>query len=179
MTLGITASWVEDSGSLTPFPKKFPAQAALLKAAAARGLIEIANHGLTHCVLSDDQFKPRLFSSNRNAHREFWDWISLEKQEEHLQRSQSILQDYFETAVVTFIPPGNVFQPLTAEIARRYGLVNLSCNTPSRLEDGTAYIGDDQLLAFHDREIILEGVEWLERRLEGISKASLKLVHGN
>ena len=176
LTLGITASWVEYDGTLLPFHQKFPDQAQLLKKALSRGLIEIANHGLTHCVLAGRQFRPRLFSSNRKAHREFWDWIHLEEQEDHLERSQAILQDYFQTPVVTFVPPGNVFQPSTAQLARQHGLINLSCNTATRIENGTAYVGDDQLLAFHDREIVLEGREWLGRRLNTIDTSKLLFV---
>jgi peptidoglycan/xylan/chitin deacetylase (PgdA/CDA1 family) len=166
VTVGITASWVEDDGSLTPFPKKFPAQAALLKQAAEKGVIEIANHGLTHCVVAGNQFKPRWFSSNRKAHREFWEWIPESTQKEALERSQDILQSYFGP-VVTLIPPGNVYQPSTVRLAKTVGIRLVSCKTPTRVEDGVAYVGDEELLAFHDREIALEGPSWLEKRIAG------------
>lgn len=176
LTIGITASWVEDSGALTPFPKKFPEQAKLLKQAADEGLIEIANHGLTHCVLQDSQFKPRLFSSNRTAHREFWDWIPPETHRENIQRSQNILQDYFARPVTTLIPPGNVYQHCTVQFARESGIRTLSCKTPTRFENDIAFVGDEDLLPFHDREIALEEVDWLTNKLESIDASTLRFI---
>lgn len=176
LTLGVTASWVEDSGVLTPFPKKYPEQARLLKQAADDGIIEIANHGLTHCVLKDFLFKPRLFSSNRTAHREFWDWVPPETHRESLQRSQSILQEYFARSVTTLIPPGNVYQPCTVEFAREYGIRTISCKTPTRFEKEIAFIGDEDLLPFHDREIAREGVNWLTTRLQALDIPALRLI---
>jgi peptidoglycan/xylan/chitin deacetylase (PgdA/CDA1 family) len=166
VTVAITASWVEPDGFLTPFPDKFPAQADLLRQAAARNIIEIANHGLTHCVLDGGQYKPRWFSSNRTSHREFYDWIPPSVHEEHLRRSQDILQSYFGMPVLTLVPPGNVFQDWTVEAAQRHGIRFVSCKTPSRVERGIAFVGDDQLTAFHDREIALEGMTWLIHRSE-------------
>ena len=55
---------------LIPFHKDF--QIALkLKEGIKNNLIEVANHGLT-CVVG--KHLPRLFSSNRKFHREFWDY---------------------------------------------------------------------------------------------------------
>src|SRR5664279_2377155 len=48
LTVGVTATWVEDDGTLVPFPDKFPAEAEVLGEGVTKGLIEIANHGLTH-----------------------------------------------------------------------------------------------------------------------------------
>jgi len=176
VTVGVTATWVEDSGTLTPFPKKFPGQAAFLKTAALSGIIEIANHGLTHCVLQNSQFKPRLFSSNRKAHREFWDWIPPETHQQNIRDSQAILQDYFGFPVTTFIPPGNVFQPCTVEFAAEHGIRTLSCKTPSRVENDMAFVGDEDLVPFHDREIALEGVAWLENKSEDFAVEHLRFV---
>src|SRR5499425_3107634 len=94
MTVGITAGWVEDDASVTPFPRKFPAAAAVIRAAAARGVLEVANHGYTHCVLDNDMFRPRLFHGNRPFHREFYDWLPETVHREHVTRAQGILQDY-------------------------------------------------------------------------------------
>ena len=106
LTLGVTATWAEGEHKLIPFPEKFPQAAAVLKEACHRGLVEIANHGLTHCIVKGDAFKPRLFSGNRMYHREFSPMVPDDVQYEHLRRSQDILQSYFETEIVTFIPPG-------------------------------------------------------------------------
>src|SRR3989344_8749146 len=50
MTVGMTASWVERDQRQAPFPVKFPGQAAVIREGVQAGLIEVANHGLTHCV---------------------------------------------------------------------------------------------------------------------------------
>jgi len=66
LTVGITASWVDRDGDLVPFPEKFPVQAGVIKQGWKEGLLEIASHGLTHCVLG--KHLPRFFSSNRKYH---------------------------------------------------------------------------------------------------------------
>lgn len=166
LTVAVTATWVEGKKKLTPFFKKFPQQAQILKEGLRMGLIEIANHGLTHCVEKDNLFKPKLFSSNRQYHREFWDWIMPDVQEEHIRRSQEMLQGYFNTEIVTFVPPGNVFQDETLRIARKYGIRYVSCNTPRRIFNDMVIIGNDNVFAFHDREIVLNDINWLEKVIE-------------
>ena len=126
LVLGVTASWVESEHQLIPYPVKFPESAAVLKDACHRGLVEIANHGLTHCVIAGDAFKPRWFSGNREYHREFSPLVPQAVQEEHLHRSQKILQDYFETEVVTFIPPGKHFSDATLNTAEGLGFRYIS-----------------------------------------------------
>lgn len=166
LTVGVTAAWAEGEDELIPFPDRFPDEAATLKRGVEDGLLEVANHGLTHCVLEDDAFKPKLFDGNRNQHREFWDWIPEGVQRKHIEGAQAILEGFFETEVETFVPPGNVFTDATVRIARDNGLRYLSCQTPPRVQDGVAIVGDENVLPFHDREIVLEGVEWLEDVLE-------------
>lgn len=166
LTVAVTAAWAESERRLIPFPVRFPKQAATLKEGLEQGLIEIANHGLTHCVLKDNAFKPKWFSSNRRYHREFWDWITLEIQEEHIRRSQDILQNWFDTEIATFVPPGNVFTDATLEIAQRYGLRYVSCNTPPRIYGQMVIIGDEQVVLFHDRDIVLNGVVWLRQLID-------------
>ena len=122
ITLGVTATWVESEERLIPYPSMFPEEAALLKNASRRGLIEIANHGLTHCVVEGNAFKPKPFSGNRRYHREFSALVSDEVQSDHLRRSQDILQSYFETEVVTFVPPGRNFSSATLASAMNVGL---------------------------------------------------------
>ena len=51
LTVGITASWVDRDCNMVPFHEKYPAQAGVLKQGWKEGLLEIANHGLTHCVV--------------------------------------------------------------------------------------------------------------------------------
>lgn len=161
MTVAITAAWAERADRVTPFPERFPAQAEALKEGVRQGLIEIANHGLTHCVLEGNLFRPRWLSSNRVYHREFWEWVPLSVQELHIRRSQQILQDYFGVPVVTFVPPGNVYTEGTLAIAERCGLRYVSCATrPARLGN-LVVLGNEDVVPFHDRDLVLNGVDWL------------------
>lgn len=175
LTVGVTATWVEKDGRLTPFSVKFPAEARRLRTAQNEGLIEIANHGLTHCVLDGRRYLPRWFSSNRSAHREFFDYIPEEVQRHHLERSQAILQDIFGP-VTTLIPPGNVFTPTTVEIARSLNFRAISCKTTSRVERGIAFVGDSDILPFHDREVVLYGVSWLREALKAVKLVECRLI---
>ena len=165
MTVAVTASWAADKDRLIPFDQRFPDEAATLKEGMQQGLIEIANHGLTHCVLQDNLFKPRLFEGNRQYHREFWDWLPIEMHEEHIQRSQEILQNFFGTDIVTFVPPGNVYTEATLEIAERHGLRFLSCQTEPNSSESLLVLGNENTIPFHDRELVLHGIIWLEKLL--------------
>jgi len=184
LTVAVTAAWAENEDVLIPFPERFPDQASVLKEAVDSNLIEIANHGLTHCVLEGNKFKPRLWSSNRTYHREFWEWVSIDKQERHICRAQQILQDYFQVPIVTFTPPGNVFTDETLEIANRYGLKVVSCDTAPRKQGDMEIVGNKDVLPFHDRDIVYGGIDWLRRQIMENSNASFCFVseleqHGN
>ena len=168
VTLGVTAAWVERDGSLTPFAQKYPHQAACLREAAAAGLIEIANHGLTHCVLAGKKYLPHRLAANRLYHREFWDWVPAAVHREHIFRAQELLQAAFGVDVVTFIPPGHVFTPATEAHAKQAGLKYLSATVslaPTGQRGGLRYISLPDVTAFHDREIVLAGISWLEMLL--------------
>ena len=184
LTVAVTAAWAENEDVLIPFPNRFPAQASVLKEAVDSNLIEIANHGLTHCVLEGHKFKPRLWSSNRTYHREFWEWVSTDQQDQHICQAQQILQDYFQLPIVTIVPPGNVFTDETLEIANRYGLKVVSCDTAPRKQGDMVVVGNKDVLPFHDRDIVYGGIEWLRRRVMANSDASFCFVseleqHGN
>ncbi len=166
MTVAITAAWVERSGALVPFPHRFPKAADLICNGVRNGLLEVANHGLTHCVLEGVAFRPRAFAGNRKFHREFWDWIPLEQQAEHLRRAQEILETWLGQRVVTFVPPGNVFGSATLVAARRAGLRIVSCATSAKQENGLVILGNERVFAFHDRDIVLGGIRWLRAAID-------------
>lgn len=163
LTVGVTAAWAESEHTLIPFPERFPAEAAVLKQGVDGGLIEVANHGLTHCVLADNAFRPRLFSGNRRQHREFWEWLSAEVHDSHVARSQNILRQWLGRDVVTFVPPGNVFASMTVKAAVKNGLRYLSCQTKEGRQDGMIVVGNNDVIAFHDRDIVLNDGSWLDR----------------
>lgn len=171
LTVGITASWVEWNGKLVPFPKKFPEEAKGLKIGLEQGVLEIANHGLTHCVVG--KHLPRLFRSNRIYHREFWDWVPRETHFTNIKRSQEILQDYFGVPITTFIPPGNVYSSDTLEAAGHCGIERVNSSTPPpSAPSAVKIVNNENVVDFHDREIVLEGVEWLERKLSSLPEAT-------
>ncbi|HTY78687.1 MAG TPA: polysaccharide deacetylase family protein [Candidatus Bathyarchaeia archaeon] len=167
MTVGITAGWVERDGRIVPFPRKFPDAAAMVRRGAERGLLEIANHGYTHCVLDGGRYRPRLFSGNRREHREFHEWLPEAMHREHVSRAQGILQDFLGAPVLTFVPPGNVFARVTLEAAAAAGLRYVSCLAPERRGDveGMTVVGDEAVHALHDRDLVLGGMGFLTRLL--------------
>lgn len=166
LTVAVTAAWVEDDGTLTPFPAKFPEVTAVLREGVRAGLLEIANHGLTHCLLERGAFRPKAFRGNRSFHREFYDFVPPEIQDAHIARAQDVLSDTFHTSIVTFVPPGNLLGPVTVEIARRHGIRFLSYRAPSRTDGVLPVVGDECGVAFHDRDVVLHGVGWLHRALD-------------
>lgn len=166
LTVGITATWVNYDGSHTIFYKKFPEEAEALKIGLREGIIEIANHGLTHCVVKDNLFRPKLFTSNRIYHREFWEWIERDVHFEHIKRSQEILQNFFQTDIVTLIPPGNVFCNYTIEAAKKYNLKYINCQTDDKKINGIKILSNKNVFAFHDKEIVEQGIQWFEKVLE-------------
>jgi peptidoglycan/xylan/chitin deacetylase (PgdA/CDA1 family) len=174
LTVAVTAGWVEKDGAIIPFPVKFPAQASAIKKAIEEGLIEIANHGLTHCVIG--RHLPRLFTSNRKYHREFWPQLDERIHYEHIEKSQKILQDYFQTPVTTLVPPGNVFSNATVKAAEKFGIKLINCNTKAGVIGDVGIIGDDNILAFHDRELAIYGIGWLRQRLEQRNDAEFCFV---
>ncbi len=172
LTVAITACWVDFNGKLIPFTLKYPDQAKKLKEGLLSGLIEIANHGLTHCVIDGLHFRPRLFTSNRRYHREFWEWIPEREHFRHIQYSQELLQDYFETKVITFVPPGNVYSDATLRACVKNGIRIINCNTGTKDIKDLKIIGNEQVVDFHDRELVLKGVEWLEMKLNKMPKGT-------
>jgi peptidoglycan/xylan/chitin deacetylase (PgdA/CDA1 family) len=107
-----------------------------------------------------------LFSGNREFHREFGQSISPEVQGKHLKISQQILEDWFETEVITFVPPGNQFSETTLTLAAEHGLRIVSCRSAQRTLRQIVVIGNANVLPFHDREIVYAGPSWLSNLLE-------------
>lgn len=165
LTVAITASWVGPDGSLIPFNQKFPEQAKLLVHAEKAGIVRIACHGLTHCVLENKKFLPRLFTSNRQYHREFWDWLPYEVHDEHLKRAQEILTTIFQKNIDLLIPPGNVFCQHTLKAAQANGIKYINCQTESKKFEQITILSNHNVIPFHDREIVLYGLAWLEELL--------------
>ena len=167
LTIAVTAGWVERDGRITPFTSKFPAEARALREGVDAGLLEVANHGYTHCVIEDGLFRPRLFSGNRPYHREFYDWLPEAAHREHLKRAQDILGSWLGAAPRTLVPPGNIFSAKTVSAAAELGIRYISClAAPREPADGIVFVDDSHVRAFHDRDIALGGPAHLGRLLE-------------
>lgn len=168
ITIAVTATWVEKDGTLTPFPEKYPYELAALKTGLESGLLEIACHGLTHCVLENKAFLPKLTGSNRKYHREFWDWLPAELHLRHLEQAIQILENSFERKITVLVPPGNVYSAKTIAACRQLGIKTINCNKPKIFDDkyGINITGNDNVLDFHDRDIVINGISWLEKHLK-------------
>ncbi len=169
--IAITACWVERDGTLTPFPKKFPAEANFLKKAWQDGKIVVANHGLTHCIVG--KHLPKLWRSNRKFHREFFPELGQSWHTEHIIRSQEILESFFGKPVEIFVPPGNLWSIKTYQALKGTNIKKVLCaRGPS---DGSVPDGEIEFIAdkgnsiaFHDRELKLYGASWLRKLIQGI-----------
>ena len=172
LTVGITASWAKSENELISFDKKFPNEYSIIKEGVEENILEIANHGLTHCVLIDNLFYPKLFSSNRDYHREFWDWLPDEYHRDHIVKSQDILTKIFKTEILTFIPPGGIWTNNTEEYAYNVGIRFISAKEdicPTGLEsNGITYVGNKNMIDFHDRDLVLYGFDWLENQIKSM-----------
>ena len=161
ITVGITATWVDEKNQLIPFHKRFPNQALKLKEGIKNNLIEVANHGLTHCVVG--KHLPRLFSSNRKFHREFWDYLDQGLHNNHVQDSQKIFEDWLGEKPISFIPPGNVYSKKTVNSLKNSDILIINSTQKINTQYGKIkYVNEENVIPFHDREISLYGVKWLE-----------------
>ena len=108
ITVAITAAWVERNNILIPYYLKYPEQAKVIRTWMLRQTVEVANHGLTHCVVG--HHRPRWFSGNRQWHREFVPGdVDEETMIRHVASAQKILERFFGKRPTTFVPPGYVF----------------------------------------------------------------------
>jgi hypothetical protein len=128
---------------------------------------------LTHCVLQDYKFRPKLFTGNRTYHREFWDYLPYETHFEHIQTSKKILEDSFNQKIEMLIPPGNVYSDKTVKAAVVNGINYINCNTQSENRFGCKILSNENIIAFHDRELKLFGLGWLENILKSYDDRTL------
>lgn len=173
--ISITACWVDKNSDLIPFPLKFPKQANILKRAFLNNDIIIANHGLTHCVVGEHL--PKLYSSNRKFHREFWPYLDQAIHTEHISKSQEILETFFNKQINIFVPPGNVWSIKTYQALKKTN-INQVISNRYMLDSKEKilyirFINDSaDFINIHDRELKLKGKKWL---MEIIQKSFKKL----
>lgn len=167
-TLAITATFVDEAGSLIPFFEKYPEQSKIIKEGVQNKIFHIANHGLTHCILDKKKFLPKLFSSNRKYHREFYDWLPYKTKKKHIYESQKILEKYFKTTIDTFVPPGNVWCKETEEILFEAGfkvLVTDKKNCNNFNNNKIKIFNDSKMIAIHTKDIVESGEEYFYKLL--------------
>ena len=93
------------------------------------------------------------------------DW----KHHEAIRLSQEILQNYFNARVVTFVPPGNVYSKATIQACAENGIKIINSKKDYMQTDVVRIVDEGHVLAFHDRDLVLKGVEWLDRNLSKFS----------
>jgi peptidoglycan/xylan/chitin deacetylase (PgdA/CDA1 family) len=178
LTVAVTAGWVERDGRIVPFPTKFPDQARALRAGVERRIVEVANHGYTHCLADDGLFLPRLFSGNRPYHREFYEWLPEAVHREHLHAAQEILGGWFGAPIETFVPPGNVMSAKTVTAAASVGIRFISRlgGAPAGDTAGIVFVDDPRVLVFHDRDLVTGGIDYLRQQLASRQEARFVTV---
>lgn len=168
--VAVTACWVDERSRLTPFPQKFPEEALLLKKAFHEGKVIIANHSLAHCVVG--KHLPKFWGSNRSEWREFIPSLPSETHRSNIHRSQEILETFFEQPITIFVPPGNVWSVKTYHALAGTNLKTVMCARPPvdgpMPADGDIVFKQDNesVFAFHDKELKLYGVQWLEDKIK-------------
>ncbi len=164
LTVAITSSWVEKNSVLIPFDEKFPHQAKIIKKAVDEKYIEIASHGLTHCVVG--KHLPRLFLSNRKYHREFWDWLPYNLHYDNLKKSKISLEKWSLHKITSFVPSGNVYSLKTIKAATKLGFQKINCSKIIEHNYAIEVLDNKFVYPFHDRDIVINGIEWFENILK-------------
>ena len=74
---------------------------------------------------------------------------------------------------MTFVPPGNVFSRATLDAAAGCGVRYVSCLDPGRFGpvDGLTWVPDGDVVALHDRDVVLGGLDALVRVLREATTA--------
>ena len=159
LTVAVTATWVRTT-TLTPYARRFPMRRPR-SARLERGAGRDRQPWSDALSVRDGAFRPRAFGSNRPFHREFYEFVPPDEQRAQHRPRPGPLADAFKTDVVTFVPPGNLLQPTTLELARDVGLRFASFRAPTSLDGPLPVIGDDRGVVFHDREVARQGPRWL------------------
>lgn len=97
ITVAITAYWVKRNGSLMAYHRRFPAQAAMVAYWARRGVVEVAAHGMTHCV--PGFHRHRWIGNNRYWHRDRHPWRAEAKRS---------IESWLDLPVTRFVEPGQI-----------------------------------------------------------------------
>lgn len=156
VTLAITARWVTRRANQIPYARMFPEQAAVIRLAVQHGLVEVACHGLTHCI-PGRHADWTFWRSNRQWHREFIDALPFPEQVEHLRVARAELEQTFLAPVTTLVPPGNAISERLALTALDLGFTVVTCRRPD--PSTASVIADDRAYPVtHDRDLVAWGM---------------------
>jgi peptidoglycan/xylan/chitin deacetylase (PgdA/CDA1 family) len=97
-------------------------------------------------------------------------------QDAHIAKAQEILCGWLGRDVVTFVPPGNVCSDVTLALARKHGLRYLSCAVSRPPSPELILANPSAVVAFHDRDLVLNGPEWLARLVRSLGDSTLGFV---
>ena len=64
------------------------------------------------------------------------------------------------------IPPGNIYSADTVEAADEYGIRKINSYININHDFLVKVIDSEEIEAFHDREVVLDGLDWLDNKLK-------------
>jgi hypothetical protein len=146
-TLAITACWVTGEGKLLPYAMRFPEQTKEIRRGVQLGVVEIAAHGLTHCI-PGRHVEWRPWRGNRAMHREFIDALPFSQQAWHMVYSRCLLEAMFGRPVITLVPPGNAISDALVDAALELGYTLVTCRARGR----SRIADDSDHVVLHDRD---------------------------
>ena len=74
------------------------------------------------------------------------------------------------------MPPGNVYSQSTLDAAKELGIKYFNCNKTQGSFLGLQMISNENVFAFHDKEIVENGTKWLEDVLSGLNNTRFMFV---
>jgi len=95
----------------------------------------------------------------------------------HILKAMDILIFYFNVDIETFVPPGDIWCEITEKYASQAGLKFLNSYKARfltrRKSNGLIYIGDENVICFHDKDIVEKGFGWLEHKILKVKEKNL------
>ncbi|MEC8299458.1 MAG: polysaccharide deacetylase family protein [Pseudomonadota bacterium] len=169
MLFCITAGWPCINGGIAKFHEVFPEQSKKIKEYAQLGIFQIANHGLTHCVLEDPRYRRPGIFGNRDRHREFLPERSNKHLQESIELSQQIISDYFEAEPQILVPPGHAISSRVFPYLYDSGIEAVasgSSHLPNIKFRNMQILNGENFEVFHTRDIVLRGTDFLAEVLK-------------
>jgi phage anti-repressor protein len=87
--------------------------------------------------------KPRLFSSNRKYHREFWEWLPYETQYFNISKSSEIFKNWLGFSPDILVPPGNVYSIDTIKICEELNFKTINSSKTFHVKTNIRILNND------------------------------------